>query len=355
MPTPTTVSTGALETEKGRHLFRIVGYSQLRGMGRLIKSGIFSVGQHRWVVALRPAPINNDLNAGNVHVALVLYGTSAGQVWASYELNLVDQRTGLSLSVHKEAPRKFGHKSHHDFKSKASINVKQRSVFESPNYLHNDCLTIECIVTVIHEQRRPETKRFPSIEVPPSDITEHFGKLLETKEGADATFSVGGVEFTAHKMVLTTRSPVFKAELYGAMRAGMDPIVIKDIQPDVFGALIHFIYTDSLPPLDDLEAEDYVEMVRHLLVAADRYAMERLKLMCQSILCKNLHVQTVATTLALADQHHCGLLKDACIAFITCSDSMDAVAETECYKSLKRTCPSVVIEVLENTSRARKA
>jgi speckle-type POZ protein len=184
MPTPTTVSTGALETEKGRHLFRIVGYSQLRGMGRLIKSGIFSVGQHRWVVALRPAPINNDLNAGNVHVALVLYGTSAGQVWASYELNLVDQRTGLSLSVHKEAPRKFGHKSHHDFKSKASINVKQRSVFESPNYLHNDCLTIECIVTVIHEQRRPETKRFPSIEVPPSDITEHFGKLLETKEGA---------------------------------------------------------------------------------------------------------------------------------------------------------------------------
>lgn len=74
-----------------------------------------------------------------------------------------------------------------------------------------------------------------------------------------------------------------------------------------------FIYNDSLPPFDDLTEDDYGEMIRHMLVAADRYAMERLKLMCQSILCEGIHVQTVATTLALADQHHCDMLKDACI------------------------------------------
>lgn len=355
MPTPTTVSSCVLETEQGRHLFRIVGYSQHRDMGggRFLRSGIFSVGRHNWFVALRLPATDNQVHAASVLVALVLSGISDGKVRASYEMNLVDQRTGLSFSVHKEAPRTF---RTHNRNSMCSVQVKHRSVFESPNYLHDDCLTIECVVTVIHEQRLPETKQFPSVEVPPSNISEHFGKLLESKEGVDVTFSVGGIKFAAHRMVLGTRSPVFKAELYGDMReAGMEPIVIEDVQPEVFKALIHFIYTDSLPPLDDLEADDHMEMARHLLVAADRYAMERLKLMCQSILCENLHVQTVATTLALADQHNCGLLKDACIAFITNSNVMDAVAATEGYNDLKRTCPSVVIEALEKKSRVCKS
>jgi speckle-type POZ protein len=53
------------------------------------------------------------------------------------------------------------------------------------------------------------------IEVPPSNLSENLGKLLDTKEGADVTFKDKGVVFHAHKAVLTARSPVFKAELYG--------------------------------------------------------------------------------------------------------------------------------------------
>ena len=90
---------------------------------------------------------------------------------------------------------------------------------------------------------------------------------------------------------------------------------------------IHFIYTDSLPSGED------TEMVRLLLVAADRYAMDRLKLVCQSILCEDLNKDTVATTLALADQHNCLQLKDACLQFIELSG----------FKDLKATCPSFIV------------
>ena len=62
----------------------------------------------------------------------------------------------------------------------------------------------------------------------------------------------------------------------------------------------------------------------------------------------------MATTLALADQHHCDMLKDACIEFMACPSVMDAVEATQGYKNLKRTCPSVVVEVLEKISRFRK-
>ncbi|OEL28155.1 hypothetical protein BAE44_0010827 [Dichanthelium oligosanthes] len=100
---------------------------------------------------------------------------------------------------------------------------------------------------------------------------------------------------------------------------------------------IYLLYmSPNTEVLDDLQANDYIEMSHYLLVAADLYDMERLKLMCQSILCKNLSVQAVATTLALSDQHNCDRLKDACIEFITCSNAMDAVAATEGYKNLKR-------------------
>ena len=56
-------------------------------------------------------------------------------------------------------------------------------------------------------------------------------------------------------------------------------------------------------PFNNFDDEDIEEIVRHLLEAADRYAIEKLKLICEAILYRCLDVQTVATTYALADQH----------------------------------------------------
>ncbi|KAF7061747.1 hypothetical protein CFC21_068415 [Triticum aestivum] len=169
--------------------------------------------------------------------------------------------------------------------------------------------------------------------MPPADMTEHVAKLLEEKKGFDVSFIVGGEAIEAHRFVIAMRSPIFKAELYGSMREARPGqcITIKDMQPAVFKALLHFIYTDSLPRGED------TEMVQLLLVAADRYAMDRLKLVCQSILCKDLNKDTVATTLALADQHNCLQLKDASLQFIELSG----------FKDLKATCPSFIEDVLK--------
>jgi speckle-type POZ protein len=45
--------------------------------------------------------------------------------------------------------------------------------------------------------------------------------------------------------------------------------------------------------------------------------MERMKVMCESILCRSLDASTVETTLALADQHYCTALKDVCLQFMS--------------------------------------
>ncbi|CAL4997574.1 unnamed protein product [Urochloa decumbens] len=355
MPTSKTVTTFTQQTEQGTHVFDIIGYSQHRGGdgdGKPLVSGRFLVGGHKWMVLYFPDPANsiNVIYQDRIMVLLVLRSENV-KVRASYELRLFDQNTGSSVSVYKSDPRLYEFVNFDDRGSYIASFAGQRSLFESSTYLRDDRLRMECIVTVIKSQCR-ETRSVPKIQVPPSDITDHFAKLLDEKIGADVAFSVGGETFTAHKNVLAIRSPVFRAELYGPVSEGTALITIEDMQPDVFRTLLRFIYTDSLPPFDDLEPNDYCEMIRHMLVAADRYGMERLKLMCQSILCENLHVQTVATTLALADQHHCAMLKDACIEFISCS--MNAVASTSGYKNLKRSCPSVLVDALEKTSKLPK-
>jgi speckle-type POZ protein len=87
-------------------------------------------------------------------------------------------------------------------------------------------------------------------------------------------------------------------------------------------------------------------------VAAERYAMDRLKLMCQNILVGDkLDVENVATTLGLAYQYNCDRLKDVCIEFVMNLEDKNAVMETEVYANLRRTCPSVIVEVYERTNK----
>ncbi|GJZ12104.1 hypothetical protein Tco_0546863 [Tanacetum coccineum] len=56
-------------------------------------------------------------------------------------------------------------------------------------------------------------------------------------------------------------------------------------------------------------------MIQHLLVAADRFGLDRLKQLCEAKLCKELNVDVVATTLFLAHDHHCSQLKAFCMDF----------------------------------------
>lgn len=63
-------------------------------------------------------------------------------------------------------------------------------------------------------------------------------------------------------------------------------------------------------------------MAQHLLAAADCYALERLRLLCEAKLCEGVAINTAATTLALAEQHHCSHLKAICLKFIALPENL---------------------------------
>ncbi|KAG2598354.1 BTB/POZ and MATH domain-containing protein 1-like isoform X2 [Panicum virgatum] len=244
-----------------------------------------------------------------------------------------------------------------DSHSKCSPEVllMPKHVLPSSGYIVNDSLTVECTITVLGHFDTAD-KEQPLPVPPPSDLHQHLGELLESQDGADITFHVSGESFAAHKVILAARSPVFKAKFFGGMEeTSSESVVIEDMEAAVFKSMLHFIYTDMAPELDgDLEPQAAATKAQHLLAAADRYGLNRLKLICECKLSGGIDIGIAATTLALAEQHHCSLLKAKCLEFVTKSpETLDAVLATDGYAHLVASCPLVLTELLR-AARGRK-
>ncbi|XBI50284.1 hypothetical protein VPH35_113716 [Triticum aestivum] len=326
------------ESEERSYAFKIDGYSRTK---RLIKdyegvtSPPFCVGGHDWI--LRYVPKNGVL----VSVYLVLDSADAKDVKAKVRFCLLDKDGVPVPSYSHTIPE-------HVFPGKGSawgvVNFIKPEDLERSPHLIDDCFTIRCDVTVMKKFKGKENGQF--VVVPSSDLHRHLGDLLKSGDGTDVTFQVDGKTFLAHRSVLAARSPVFKVQLFGAMKGSSDDqIIVDDMEADVFGSLLHFIYTDSLPQMSH-EGDNQGVAASHLLVAADRYDVQRLKLICEDKLRSYIDSSTVATSLVLAEQHSCHGLKEVCLHFLTCPSNLEAMIASDGYEHLKSSCPSVLKELI---------
>ncbi|KAI3894995.1 hypothetical protein MKX03_028015 [Papaver bracteatum] len=227
----------------------------------------------------------------------------------------------------------------------------KRSELESSGYLKDDCITIQCTIGIV--QTRDEEKKPYVIPVPPSDMNQSLKGLMESEIGSDITFSVGSESFRAHKLILAARSPVFRAQFFGSVgNPGMETVVIEEFEPFAFKAMLQFFYSDELPEPRELSDPDSVcfstTLMQHLLAAADRYDIARLKLMCEARLCEEITANTVATTLAIAEKHQCLQLKDFCLDFASKPENLGEVMKSDGYAYLEKSCPSLLTDLLKN-------
>ncbi|XP_030451690.1 BTB/POZ and MATH domain-containing protein 2-like [Syzygium oleosum] len=358
-PSSSSSSTSITDTINGSHHFQINGYSLSKGIGigKYKASDTFTVGGYQWAIYFYPDGKSVEDNAAYVSLFIAL-ASEGSDVRALFELTLLDQSGKERHKVHSHFGRTL-ESGPYTLKYRGSMwgykRFFKRSVLETSDYLKDDTLSVHCIVGVVRSHT--EGPKIFSIPVPPSSIGQDFGKLLDSGKGADVSFEVDGEVFAAHKLVLAARSPVFRAQLYGPMKDQNTKLIrVEDMEPSVFKALLHFIYFDSLPDLQELTGLDSkwasTLMSQHLLAAADRYGLDRLRLLCEANLCQDVAINTVATTLALAEQHHCFQLKAVCLRFVAMPENLRAVMQTDGFEYLKESCPSVLTELLEYVARA---
>uniref|UniRef100_A0A1I8P3T8 BTB domain-containing protein n=1 Tax=Stomoxys calcitrans TaxID=35570 RepID=A0A1I8P3T8_STOCA len=141
-------------------------------------------------------------------------------------------------------------------------------------------------------------------------LFEDMGKLLQSGKFSDVILAVAGKELKAHKNILSLRSEVFAAMFdYEQLQENTsNRVVIDDMDYDIVSELLTYIYTNKCPNIE--------EMAFDLIFAADKYALKNLKIMCESVLHRNMNLDTAISVLILADRHNSQMLKLKTIHFI---------------------------------------
>ena len=309
--------------------FEMTSYLQLKSMGagEFVSSPVFEVGGYDWDIKFYPSGANKDECEGHASSFLRYLGQAKG-VSAKFTLSMLETTGG------QKQVAGFGIVEDRAFSPGSDWGYKKfadRSQLKSLSRLGDGRFTVRCVLTVRNESR-------------PMKLPGRLERMLRDGRGADVTFGVGGREFRAHGALLAARSPAFEAKLFddhpvAPAEKGMRRLEVTDVEPAIFEMMLHYIYTDSLPPCGD-DGEGYsAAVMQHLLVAAEGYDLDRLKQICEEELCKRMDVETVMATLAFANQHGCEQLKAACVGFMSSTGVMAAVVETDGFREHLKTCP----------------
>lgn len=140
---------------------------------------------------------------------------------------------------------------------------------------------------------------------PKSDPLE---KLFQDKKFCDTKIIVGDRSFDAHKCVLSSRSAYFSVMFESDMKENrQNEVEVSDVSWEVVQEVLRFIYTNEVNNLDILKTD--------LFVAADKYMIEDLKVLCEEALANDLKIENFVDSLILADRYDLNDLKVAASNF----------------------------------------
>lgn len=155
---------------------------------------------------------------------------------------------------------------------------------------------------------------------------------------ASDEFHSNPVSLPAHKAVLVSRSPVFKAMLEIEMEESRSGTInISDVSYDALRAFVNYLYTAEAC-LDEQMAFD-------LLVLADKYEVKHLKTYCEKFLVSKLNWDNSVASYSFAHQHNAKHLLESALSMII--DNMDNLTKSEEYAHLVEKDPRLVVEIYE--------
>eukprot|EP00731_Ephydatia_muelleri_P032700 Em0024g244a len=282
-----------LKVVKFSYMWNIDNFSFCREeMGEVLKSSTFSSGHDdtlKWCLRMNPKGLDEE-SRDYLSLYLLLLSGNKSEVRAKFKFSILNNKKEERKAMESQRAYRFVQGKDWGFKK----FIRRDFLFDEANgLLPDDKLTLYCEVSVV------------------SDVVNQSGTsvMSNSPKFSDVMLAVGSHEFKAHKAVLAARSPVFSAMFEHEMEESRkNRVEISDLDQEVMQEMLAYIYTGKAPNLK--------KMADSLLSAADKYALDRLKVMCEEALCANLNIENVSDTLVLADLHSATQLKAMCIDFI---------------------------------------
>ncbi|XP_018024879.1 protein roadkill isoform X2 [Hyalella azteca] len=343
-PTPTEPNTPVAENWcytqvkviKFSYMWSINNFSFCREeMGEVLKSSTFSAGANdklKWCLRVNPKGLDEE-SKDYLSLYLLLVSSNKSEVRAKFKFSILNTKREETKAMESQRAYRFVQGKDWGFKK----FIRRDFLLEEANgLLPDDKLTLYCEVSVVADSvnisGQSNTVQF---KVSECRLSEDLGMLFDSQRYCDVTLAVGAREFQAHKALLAARSPVFAAMFSHEMEERKhNRVEIMDVEPEVLHEMLRFIYTGK--------SNNLTRMADDLLAAADKYALDRLKVMCEEALCTNLSTENVADVLILADLHSADQLKAQAIDFIN-THATD-VMETTGWKAMISSHPHLIAE-----------
>lgn len=307
-------------------------------MGEVIKSSTFSAGGNdklKWCLRVNPKGLDDE-SKEYLSLYLLLVACQKNEVRAKFKFSILNSKREETKAMESQRAYRFIQGKDWGFKK----FIRRDFLLDDTNgLLPDDKLTLYCEVSVVAESINHSGQMVTSqFKIPDCRLADDLGSLFESGKFSDVILSVNGTEFNAHKSILAARSDVFSAMFEHEMEEKkQNRVEIVDMDESVLSEMLKFIYTGRSPSLE--------KMADDLLAAADKYNLERLKMMCEESLCNNLSNETAADILILADMHSANQLKIHAIEFIN-SHATD-VMETPGWKQMITRQPHLVAEAFK--------
>uniref|UniRef100_G1PIM2 Speckle-type POZ protein A-like n=1 Tax=Myotis lucifugus TaxID=59463 RepID=G1PIM2_MYOLU len=327
-----------IKVVKFSHMWTIGNFSFCRQeVGEVIQSSTFSSEANdelKWCLRVYPKGVGEE-SKDYLSLYLLLVSSPKRIFLAKFKLSILNDKGEQIKSL--ESHRAYGFVQGKVWGFKKFI-PRDVLLDEDNSLLPDDKLTLFCEVSVVQDSFTISGQNtMKMVKVPECQLADELGELWENSWFTDCCFCVAGQEFQAHKAILAARSPVFRAMFAHAMEESKkNRVEIIDMEPGVFKEMIN---------LD--------KMADGLLAAAEEYALERLKVMCEEALSRHLSEENAADMLTLADLHSAHQLKTRAVDF-THSHAED-VLESKGWQAMVASHPHLVAEMYRSLASSRGA
>ncbi len=289
----------------------------------------------KWILYVNPSKYGKD---GEEYISLFLNLAASDQnsVLAKFKIGLIDNMDELKYCKHIED---------HEFKPGTdwgwSQFLKKSLILDQQNDLidwtKDNMLTVFCeiILGKVTTDSNEESK-----EVMDCNLLKEFTNMFSDKDFADIKILVNNKEFTAHKIVLTSRSAVFMNLIKSADKENQSVLKLKDIDEDIFEEVLKFIYTGKT-------FDEYNDKIEKLFVAAQEFGIKQLKNITQELIYLNLSHETAINVLLFADANNAIHLKEKAIKYIACNHPYVKRASLGDWVDFIEEQPELVMQVFD--------
>ncbi|KAJ1704595.1 hypothetical protein LUZ63_004374 [Rhynchospora breviuscula] len=162
--------------------------------------------------------------------------------------------------------------------------------------------------------------------------------LLHSLADSSASASSSSSSVPAHRAVLVSRSPVFKAMLDNEMEESRSGVIkIPDASTKVLRSFIDYLYMAETTLDEDIAPE--------LLILAEKYQVNHLKVFCERYMTSKVNHENAIACYVFAHRHNAKQLLDASLSLII--ENMATLRVREEYKELVERDPRLVVELYE--------